>query len=52
MEKQAVNDSNIITANGTATLEFAKEIMLQLKVKSEDEINGWYEFHKHGFYKK
>ncbi|MGL5084218.1 MAG: type 1 glutamine amidotransferase family protein [Clostridium sp.] len=52
VEKQAVNDSNIITANGTATLEFAKEIMLHLKVKSEDEINGWYEFHKHGFYKK
>jgi putative intracellular protease/amidase len=52
IEKQAVSDSNVITANGTATLEFTKEIMLYLKVKPEDNINEWYEFHKQGFYKK
>ncbi|QXE18585.1 type 1 glutamine amidotransferase family protein [Clostridium sp. 001] len=52
IEKQAVSDSNVITANGTAALEFAKEIMLYLKVKPADEINKWYEFHKHGMYQK
>lgn len=30
IEKQAVCDSNVITANGTASLEFTKEIMLYL----------------------
>lgn len=52
VEKQAVSDCNVITANGTATLEFAKEIMLYLKAKSVDKINEWYEFNKLGFYKK
>ncbi|MDD6796496.1 MAG: glutamine amidotransferase [Clostridiaceae bacterium] len=50
IEKQAVSDRNIITANGTATLEFTKEIMQCLKVEDEEEINKWYEFHKKGFY--
>lgn len=50
IEKQAVSDKRIITANGTATLEFAKEIMIYLKVKPIDEINKWYEFNKKGFY--
>ena len=50
VEKQAVIDGNIITANGTATLEFAKEIMIRLKVNSTDEINRWYGFHKKGIY--
>ncbi|WP_251861773.1 DJ-1/PfpI family protein [Clostridium sp. Marseille-Q2269] len=52
IEKQAVCDSNVITANGTATLEFTKEIMLYLKAKPVDKINEWYEFHKLGYYKK
>lgn len=50
IEKQAVSDGNIITANGTATLEFAKEIMMLLKVKPEDKIEEWYKFHKIGNY--
>lgn len=52
IDKQAVSNSNVITANGTAALEFAKEIMLYLKIKPADEINKWYEFHKHGMYQK
>lgn len=52
VERQAVSDCNVITANGTATLEFTKEIMLCLKAKPKDKINEWYEFHKHGFYQK
>ena len=51
IEKQAVCDGNIITANGTSTLEFTKEIMLKLKVENEEKIQDWYEFHKKGFYK-
>lgn len=46
----AVRDQNIITANGTAPLEFAKEVLLALKVASEKDILEWYEFHKHGLY--
>lgn len=48
--KQAVNDKNVITANGTAPLEFAKEILLSLKVASEKRIDEWYNFHKLGPY--
>jgi len=50
IEKQAVSDCNVITANGTATLEFAKEIMLYLNIKPADKINEWYKFHKLGNY--
>lgn len=34
--------SGIITANGTASLEFAKEIILYLNVKPVEKINEWY----------
>ena len=47
---QAVRDRNVITANGTAPLEFAKEILLALEVDSEDKISEWYNFHKSGLY--
>lgn len=49
--KQAVCDKNIITANGTAALEFAKEVMLALKAAPEDKIIEWFNFHKLGYYK-
>ena len=48
--KQAVRDKNIITANGTAPMEFAKEILLALNVASKDKILDWYNFHKLGLY--
>lgn len=48
--KQAVSDKNIITANGTAPMEFAKEILLALNVASEDKVLDWYNFHKLGLY--
>ena len=47
---QAVRDKNVITANGTAPLEFAKEILLALDVASEEKISEWYDFHKLGLY--
>ena len=52
IEKQAVCDSGIITANGTASLEFAREIMLCLNVKPIEKIDEWYKFIKLGFYQK
>ena len=52
IEEQAVCDSDIITANGTASLEFAKEIMLYLNVKPVEKIDEWYKFNKLGFYEK
>ncbi len=50
IHKQAVSDNNIVTANGTATLEFAHEILRALSVTDEEQIKGWYDFHKLGFY--
>ncbi|TQR30912.1 hypothetical protein C7Y47_15360 [Lysinibacillus sphaericus] len=52
IEKQCVNFGDLITANGTATLEFAKEIMNHLKVYSEEKIQKWYDFNKNGFYEE
>lgn len=48
--KQAIRDKNIITANGTAPLEFAKEILIALNVANEQAIMEWYNFHKLGVY--
>lgn len=47
--KQAVCDSNIVTANGTAQLEFCREILLALHVDEPEIIEESYSFHKHGF---
>ena len=48
--KQAVCDKNVITANGTAAMEFAKEVLLALNIADKDKILDWYNFHKLGFY--
>ena len=48
--QQAVSDNNIVTANGTAALEFAKEMLLTLQVAPAETITEWYNFHKLGFY--
>ena len=50
IHRQAVSDNNVITANGTAALEFAREILKSLSVASDEQINGWYDFHKLGLY--
>lgn len=51
VEKQAVCDSNVVTANGTASLEFAKEILLLLKAKPAASVLEWYNAHKSGYYR-
>jgi len=50
LEKQAVCDANIITANGSGTLEFAKEILHLLHAESDEKISEWYDLNKFGFY--
>lgn len=49
--QQAVRCGNIVTANGTAGLEFAKEVLLGLGVMAEPEAEQWYRFYKLGYYK-
>lgn len=46
---QAVSDKNIVTANGSATLEFAKELLLLLKNDTPERIEMYYQFNKQGF---
>ncbi len=46
---QAVSDSNIVTANGSATLEFARELLLLLENDTPERIEMYYQFNKQGF---
>lgn len=46
---QAVSDKNIVTANGSATLEFAKELLLLLENDTPERIEMYYQFNKQGF---
>ena len=46
----AVRGRNVITANGTASLEFAREVLLALEAAPREKILEWYEFHKRGVY--
>lgn len=48
-EKPAVTDGNLVTANGTAPLEFARDMMLLLGLNKID-VQEWYVFHKQGLY--
>lgn len=46
---QAVSDKNIVTANGSATLEFARELLLQLENDTPERVEMYYQFYKQGF---
>lgn len=50
IRKQAVRDGRIVTANGTASLEFSREVLFALEAAPENEIMDWYRFHKLGYY--
>lgn len=45
-----MSDKNIITVNGSAALEFAKELLLGLENDTPRRIEMFYKFHKRGFY--
>lgn len=49
-ERQAVRDGNLITANGTACLEFTRECLDWLQVGTPEQVEGYYHFNKHGLY--
>ena len=51
VEAQSVSDGNFITANGTACLEFGRDILARLNVLTDDKLQEWYGFWKDGFYK-
>lgn len=46
---QAVSDKNIVTANGSAALEFARELLLLLENDTPEHIEMFYNFNKLGF---
>lgn len=46
---QAVSDKNIVTANGSATIEFAKELLLLLENDTPERIEMYCQFNKLGF---
>ena len=46
---QAVCDNKIVTANGSATLEFAKELLSLLGNDTPERIEMYYQFNKQGF---
>lgn len=49
IHQQAVSDKNIVTANGSATLEFARELLLLLENDTPERIGMYYQFNKQGF---
>lgn len=49
VHSQAASDRNIVTANGSATLEFAKELLLALENDTPERIEMYYQFNKQGF---
>lgn len=50
VHQQTVSDHNIVTANGSATLEFARELLLLLGNDTPERIEMYYQFNKQGFY--
>lgn len=49
INRQAVRDGNIVTANGTAPLEFCREILYALNADTPEAIEESYLFYKDGF---
>ena len=52
IERQAVADGSIVTANGSAGTECAREMLLALEADTRENIDAWYDFNKHGFYRR
>ena len=46
----AVTGKNIITANGIASIEFAREIFIKLGLHSDEKIEKWFQFFKNGIW--
>lgn len=51
VNEQAVRDGNVVTANGSGYLEFAKELLLLLKNDTQEMTERYYQFNKQGLVK-
>lgn len=47
--EQAVRDGNLVTANGSAYLEFMREVLFALKAYPDDYVESNYQFYKLGY---
>lgn len=46
----ATSDKNLITANGIAPIEFAKEIFKKIELYNSDDIEKWFQLFKNGIW--
>lgn len=51
IEKQVVHDQNLVTANGTASLEFTSEVLKMIHFNDDDSIEQQVALQELGFYK-
>lgn len=49
IHRQSVSDGGIVTANGSGTLEFTKELLSLLENDTPERIEMYYQFNKQGF---
>ena len=48
INRQSVRCGNFITANGTANLEFTRDVLVALDIMPAEEAEEWYRFYKRG----
>ena len=48
VNQQSVRSGNYITANGTANLEFTRDVLIALEIMPVEEAEEWYNFYKLG----
>lgn len=46
--EQSVRGTKLVTANGTAHLEFARDMLIELGIMAEENAVLWYRFYKYG----
>lgn len=46
----SVSDKNIITGNGFSPIEFAREVFKSINLKSEEDIEKWFQLFKNGIW--
>jgi putative intracellular protease/amidase len=51
-DRPAISDGNIITANGTAPIEFAREIFSAAEIHTPADIEKWFNLFKHGIWQE
>lgn len=49
VNQPSVSSNGIITANGIASVEFARDILGELEIYDENTLNMWYEFFKNPY---